>query len=102
MKYLDKVKKSKKVLEAIKALGHQEDIVVTYAKDSNSPAKEYRVRCYISEHTGKSYSIHPNDHWGTDGMNIDSLTSTQAKAYNYDMMSQRTTYNFPLYKMELV
>ena len=35
-------------------------------------------------------------------MNIDSFTNTQAKAYTYDMMGQRTQYNFPLYEMKIV
>ena len=35
-------------------------------------------------------------------MNIDSLGRTTFKAYTYDMMSQRTTYNFPLYEMTIV
>ena len=45
-----------------------------------------------------SYSI-----WSTfSGMNIDSLGRTTIKAYTYDMMSQRTSYTFPLYEMEIV
>jgi hypothetical protein len=35
-------------------------------------------------------------------MNIDSLGPTTAKAYSYDMMSQRTNYVFPLYEMTIV
>ena len=35
-------------------------------------------------------------------MNIESLGRTIAKAYTYDMMRQRTSYNFPLFEMELV
>jgi hypothetical protein len=45
-----------------------------------------------------SYSI-----WSSfSGMNIDSLGPTMAKAYTFDMMSQKTSYNFPLYQMEIV
>jgi len=102
MTYSDKVKQSKKVLEAIEALGNDEYIVVSYGTDYNGKPKEYKITCSIYELTGPSYSIYRNDVWGLDGMNIDSLTSTQAKAYTYDMMSQRTNYNFPLYEMELV
>jgi len=44
-----------------------------------------------------SYSI-----WSTfSGMNIDSLGPTTAKAYTFDMMSQKTTYTFPLYEMKI-
>jgi hypothetical protein len=102
MTYSDKVKQSKKVLEAIKALGNDETIVVSYGKDYNGQPKEYRIRCTIYEHSGVTYSIHTNDYWSVSGMNIDSLTNTQAKTYTYDMMRQRTSYNFPLYEMELV
>ena len=44
-----------------------------------------------------SYSI-----WSSfSGMNIDSIGKTTMKAYTYDMMSQRTNYNFPLYEIEI-
>ena len=102
MTYSDKVKASKVVLDAIEALGNDEYIVVSYGTDYNRQPKEYRIRCSISERFGPSYSIYKNDVWGIDGMNIDSLTNTQAKAYTYDMMSQRTSYNFPLYEMTIV
>ena len=102
MKYPDRVKQSKKVLEAIKALGNDESIVVIYGTDYDGKPQEYKIRCSIYKASGPSYSIYKNDVWGINGMNIDSLTNTQAKAYTYDMMSQRTTYNFPLYEMELV
>jgi len=35
-------------------------------------------------------------------MNIDSIGKTTMKAYTYDMMSQRTTYTFPLYDMDVI
>ena len=35
-------------------------------------------------------------------MNISSIGSTTMKAYTYDMMSQKTTYTFPLYAMTIV
>ena len=37
-----------------------------------------------------------------NGMNIDKIGRTTMKGYTYDMMSQRTTYSFPLYKFKLV
>ena len=102
MTYSDKVKASKGIVEAIKALGNDEYIVVSYGTDYNGQPKEYKIKCSIYKHSGPSYSIYKNDVWGLDGMNIDSLTNTQAKAYTYDMMSQRTNYNFPLYEMTIV
>ena len=102
MTYTDKVKASKGLVEAIKALGNDEYVIVSYGTDYNGQPKQYRIRCSIYKSSGPSYSIYKHDVWGLDGMNIDSLTSTQAKAYTYDMMSQRTTYNFPLYEMTIV
>ena len=45
-----------------------------------------------------SYSI-----WSTfSGMNVESIGPTTVKTYTFDMMSQKTTYTFPLYEMALV
>ena len=99
MTYSDKVKQSKNVLEAIKALKDGESIEVTYGHGRDGIAKNvYTIKAYKSFKEEMSYSI-----WNTfSGMNIDSLGRTTAKAYTYDMMSQRTTYTFPLYEMEIV
>ncbi len=35
-------------------------------------------------------------------MNIDTIGKTTMKAYTFDMMSQKTTYVFPLYKINIV
>lgn len=102
MTYSDKVKQSKKVLEAIKALGNDEYVVVTYGTDYNNEPRRFRIKCTVYERSGTSYSIYKDDIWAFDGMNIESLTNTQAKAYTFDMMSQKTTYNFPLYEMKIV
>lgn len=102
MTYTDKVKASKDLLEAIKALGNDEYIIVQYGKDYNGKPQRYRIKCSIWKHSGPSYSIHKDDVWALDGMNIDRFTGTTARAYTYDMMGQRTTYTFPLYAMELI
>lgn len=102
MTYSQKVKASKVLVEAIKALGNDEHIIVAYGKDYNGEPREYKIRCTVSERFGASYSIHKNDVWGLEGMNIDRLTGTTARAYTYDMMSQKTTYTFPLYEMSIV
>lgn len=97
MTYSEKKKASKKVLEAIYGLKGNEMIKVQYGTGYKGKPNYYWIKAYDS-HGDMSYSI-----WtGFAGMNIDTLTNTQAKAYTYDMMSQRTTYNFPLYKMEIV
>ena len=102
MNYSDKVKQSKKVLEAIKALGKDESVRVIYGTDYNGKPQVFKINCSIYGSGRTSYGIYKDVVWDFNGMNIDSLTSTQAKAYTYDMMAQKTTYNFPLYEMELV
>ena len=98
MTYSDKVKASKEVLEAIKGLEDEQSINVTYGTNHRGEPCTYRIRAYMGYGGKMSYSI-----WaGFDSMNIDSLTKTQAKAYTFDLMSQRTNYNFPLYKMKIV
>ena len=93
MKYSEKVKASYKVLKAIKTLTNDEELKVTYQGKPNL----FRIRAY--ESCGKmSYSIWQDFR----GMNIDSIGRTVAKGYTFDMMSQKTTYNFKLYLMEIV
>ena len=102
MTYSDKVSASKIITNAIKALSDREYIVVSYGTDYDGKPQEYRITCMSHLHSDDSYSISRNDVWGLDSMNIGEFTNTMAKAYTYDMMRQRTTYNFPLYDMTLV
>ena len=98
MKYLDKVKASKKVIEAITSLPKDGELKVTYGKDRSGQPKEYKIRAYEAYSSEMSYSI-----WsGIDGMNIESIGRTTMKGYSYDMMSQRTNYTFPLYEFKLI
>ena len=98
MKYSEKLKASKELLTAIQGLKNEESIKVAYGKDYNGRPNVYKIRAYEGYKGEMSYSI-----WkGYSGMNIDSLGRTTMKAYTYDMMSQRTTYTFPLYEMSIV
>ena len=98
MKYLDKVKASKKVIEAITSLPKDGELKVTYGKDRSGKPKEYKIRAYEAYSNKMSYSI-----WsGIDGMNIEKIGRTTMKGYSYDMMSQRTNYTFPLYEFKLI
>ena len=98
MTYQDKVKQSKEVLQAIKSLKDGEQFKFTYGKNHKREPREFKLKAYMGFNNEMSYSI-----WAAfDGMNIDALTKTQAKAYTFDMMSQRTTYNFPLYEMKII
>lgn len=97
MTYQEKKQASKKVLDAIKALKDNEVLEVAYGKGYKGKPNVYTIRAYSSKSAGMSYSI-----WSTfSGMNISSLGPTTAKAYTFDMMSQKTTYTFPLYEMEI-
>ena len=91
MTYTDKVKKSEVIKKAILSLNNEEGLDVRYR------GQKYTIQCYIYKNGDVRYSIWNN----VNGMNIESLGRTIAKAYTYDMMSQRTTYNFPLYNIEL-
>ena len=107
MTYSDKVKQSKKVLEAIKALAHDEVLEFIYGTDYDYTTKAqaprvFKLKAYTYKSTGDTeYSIHETKIFGR-GMNVDKITPTSLKLYTYDMFYNRTTYTIPLYEMELV
>ena len=102
MTYSAKVNASKTIVNAVNGLRDKEYIVVSYGTDYNGEPQQYRITCSIFRDNKPSYSISRNDVWGLDSMNIEAFTNTMAKAYSYDMMKQRTSYNFPLYEMTLI
>ena len=98
MTYSEKIKASKEVLEAIYGLEDGQSINVTYGTDREGKPKEFKIRAYKSYNDEMSYSI-----WNSyQGMNIEKIGRTTMKAYTYDMMSQKTTYVFPLYKLNII
>ena len=100
MNYQEKVKKSKEVFKAIKNLKDKEELIITYGKDREGNPKEYKISA--NQWTkNMSYSIYENKLFGS-GMNVDKITGTQLKCYTYDMMANKTTYNFPLYLINIV
>jgi hypothetical protein len=101
MTYSDKLKAAKTIISAVNRLRDKEYIVVSYGTDYNNEPMRYRITANFYK-SGTSYSINKDDVWAMNGMNIAEFTNTMAKAYTFDMMSQRTTYNFPLYKMTIV
>ena len=95
MTYSEKIKASKELYNAITALQDNEVMEVTYGKDFRGNDKTYTIRAYNDHKDEMSYSI-----WnGINGMNVGKLSKTSMHCYTYDMMSQRTTYVFPLYEM---
>jgi hypothetical protein len=102
MTYSDKIKASKVIIDAVNRLRNDEYIVVSYGTDSNNEPVLYKIKAAFYGTSGVLYSIGSMGIFSVNSMNIDKFTNTQAKAYTYDMMSQRTSYNFPLYEMTLV
>ena len=98
MKYSDKVKASRVMLDIINSMVNEESISFTYGKGFKGEPNKYTLKCWINKKGVSSYSIWNN----FSGMNVSSLGTTMIKCYTYDMMSQRTNYSFPLYKMELI
>lgn len=97
MKYSEKIKASQKVIKAITSLKDEEQLKIHYGKAYKGEPAQYRIHAYKSKRGVMSYSI-----WNAfSGMNIETIGKTAMKAYTYDMMSQRTNYNFPLYKIEI-
>ena len=97
MKYSEKIKASNKVIKAIKSLKDEEELTIHYGKTYKGEPTQYRIHAYGSKSGKMSYSI-----WNAfSGMNVESIGKTIMKTYTYDMMSQRTNYNFPLYEIEI-
>jgi len=104
MTYQEKIKQSKKVLAAIKALGHDEVMQFTFGTEYCYKAKKeidrvFEIKAFHYKTTGNvDYSIYEAKSWGR-GMNVDRVTSTSLRLYSYDMMGNKTTYTMPLYAM---
>ena len=102
MKYSSKLNKSKKILDSIYSLKDQEELKVTYGTDRYSKEpREFRIKCYLN-YSGKGFHYSIWESKGLGGMNIDKIGRTTMKGYTFDMMSQKTTYVFPLYNMKIV
>jgi hypothetical protein len=102
MNYQEKVENSKKLLDKINSLKDKEAILVEFGVDrfSKKP-REFRIRAYKNfKGEGVHYSIWEEK--GLGGMNISKVGKTTMKGYTYDMMSQKTTFTFPLYEMNIV
>ena len=101
MSYTDKVNHSKTIINAIEALEDKGSLRVTYGTDYDGKPVVYRISANTYG-TGTTYSIYKDDVFALNGMNISSIDKTTMTAYTYDMMGQRTTYRFQLWRMNLV
>ena len=103
MTYSDKVKASKELLTAIQSLEDNQYVIVEYGTDYKGEPNRYKIDALVYEHSGKAtYRIYKDELFATNGMNVDRFSATKMYAYSYDLMSQKTTYNFPLYSMKIV
>ena len=106
MTYSEKIKQSKNVLAAIKALGHSEVLQFTFGteycyKQKREINRVFEIKAYTYQSTGDTdYSVYEAKTFGRS-MNVDKITSTALKLYSYDMMGTRTTYTMPLYAMRM-
>jgi hypothetical protein len=102
MTYQEKVKKSKKIRKSINSLGIKEEIKVTYGVDRVGKPAEYTIRAYSGFKGENNYAISEANSFMGRSMNVDKVTNTMLRCYSFDLMSQRTTYNFPLYLLKIV
>ena len=102
MTYQEKVKKSKKIRKSINSLGIKEEIKVTYGVDRVGKPAEYTIRAYSGFKGENNYAISEANSFMGRSMNVDRVTNTMLRCYSFDLMSQRTTYNFPLYLLKIV
>ena len=81
------------VLKSIKNLKVGENIVITYND------KKYELKAYEGFKGEIDYSV-----WaikGFGGMNVGKITPKYITLYDYNMMSQRSTYKMALSKIKL-
>jgi hypothetical protein len=90
---IKKIKVMSNVLKEIKNLKVGENIVITYND------KKYELKAYEGFKGEIDYSV-----WtikGFGGMNVEKITSKYITLYDYNMMSQRSTYKMAVNKIKL-
>ena len=101
MKYIEKVRKSDKIYSLVNSLEYGDKLTVIYGADRYGNVRKFEIVNYNSINKDRaSYSIKEAGTLLGASMNIEHVTKTQLKAYTFDMMKQKTTYNFPIYKMD--
>lgn len=101
MNYQQKVKQSKKILKEIKSLEPGDEFEVTYGVDRDDIPRVFTIKAYNGFRGEIDYTIREGRGYLGGSMNIEKITNTQMKAYSFDMMSNKTTYNFPLYLVKI-
>ena len=93
------VKGTKEMFESMEV---GDEINITYKFEEFNMMKERSLTVSAYESIGKvQLAIRgTNDIFGS--MNIEKVTGTRLKAYSYDLMSQRTTYDFKFEDMSII
>ena len=101
MNYQEKVKKSKKIIKEINSLSPGEQFEVTYGVNRDGDPRVFTIRAYNGFKDEIDYTIREGNSFLGGSMNIEKILKTYMKGYTYDMMANKTTYNFPLYMFKL-
>ena len=101
MNYQEKVKKSKKIIKEINSLKPGEQFEVTYGVNRDGDPRVFTIRAYNGFKDEIDYTIREGNSFLGGSMNIEKILKTYMKGYTYDMMANKTTYNFPLYMFKL-
>ena len=101
MNYQEKVNQSKRIIREIESLEPGEEFEVTYGKDRDGKPRVFTIRAYNGFKDEIDYTIRKGNGYLSGSMNIEKVTNTQLKGYTFDMMANKTTYNFPLYLLKI-
>ena len=96
MTYSQRVKASKKVLQAMDSLGEDQSFSFIYDE------RQFEMKCFaILEDGNKLYSVYQK---GPEilGMNVEKITPTSFTLYTFNMMGLKTTYKMGMDKMEII
>ena len=101
MNYQEKVNQSKRIIREIESLEPGEEFEVTYGVDRDGKPRVFTIKAYNGFKDEIDYTIREGRGYLGGSMNIEKITSTRMKGYTFDMMSNMTTYNFPLWIMKI-
>jgi len=95
----EEVKGTKKMFESMQV---GDEIVISYKFKEFGMMKERSLTVSAYDSIGKvQLAIRGTNHI-LGSMNIEKVTGTRLKAYSYDLMSQRTTYDFKFENMSII
>ena len=81
-------------IDKVNGLSRDDEFKFTYK------SKEYKFKCFDkSERFGDSFAVSNGIY---SSMNVDKITKQYVTLYDYNMMSQRTTYKMAIDEIELV